>query len=452
MSTETNDIAKYGAAQATRRGLARALITLLEILLCVVGMVLLVYLDTLVGEHAELSMVGDSVSYGLLLLTGLFTGFHCVGMCGPLVIYYTAHAARRSEKSYAAHLSYGAAKTLSYTTIGALFGGLGAIVAFTPVIRGVAGVAAGLFLLLFGLGMLNVFAPLRRFHIRTPGFIMRFVGGTYRKHSNPFIIGLLNGLMIICGPLQAMYIMAAGTGSPIEGATMLFLFGVGTLPAMLGFGALTSALSARIAPKVIKASGFIVMGLGVIMLNRGLTMTGSGYDFNSVAARFSREPPARAPTQYAQAGYQVIHMAVTHKGFEPNQFTLRRGVPVKWMIDGKELDYCNQRIVVPMLGLEFDVKQGKNIIEFTPQQTGVIPWTCWMGMIPGAFIVREEDVPPKAVESTKATNSRPTEEASVDRQPRRRLAEWAKDFGETVAEWIEALKRHWRPDDASPAG
>ena len=29
------------------------------------------------------------------------------------------------------------------------------------------------------------------------------------------------------------------------------------------------------------------MGLGVIMLNRGLTTTGSGYDFNSVATRFS---------------------------------------------------------------------------------------------------------------------------------------------------------------------
>ena len=84
--------------------------------------------------------------------------------------------------------------------------------------RGVAGLVAGVFLLLFGLSTLRIFAPLARFRLRTPGFIMRWLGGALRRYSNPFVIGLLNGLMIICGPLQAMYIMAAGTGDPVEGA------------------------------------------------------------------------------------------------------------------------------------------------------------------------------------------------------------------------------------------
>ena len=111
---------------------------------------------------------------------------------------------------------------------------------------------------------------------------MRWVGKAYKKNSHPFVIGLLNGLMIICGPLQALYIMAAGTGSPIEGAKLLFAFGLGTLPVMLGFGLLTSVLSANVAPKIIKASGVIVVALGVIMFNRGLIMTGSGYDFHTL--------------------------------------------------------------------------------------------------------------------------------------------------------------------------
>lgn len=66
---------------------------------------------------------------------------------------------------------------------------------------------------------------------------------------------------------------------------------------------------------------------------------------------------------------------------------------MKWIIEGKELNYCNHRIIVPSLGLEFDVVKGRQTIEFTPQQTGVIPWSCWMGMIPGSFIVQDnEDV------------------------------------------------------------
>ena len=106
---------------------------------------------------------------------------------------------------------YGIGKTLSYTLIGALFGAFGSVVTFTPFAQGAVGIAAGVFLILFGLHMLEMFPALSHFQIRTPKFVIRFVGKAYRKHSNPFVIGLLNGMMIICGPLQTMYVMTAGT-------------------------------------------------------------------------------------------------------------------------------------------------------------------------------------------------------------------------------------------------
>ncbi len=62
-------------------------------------------------------------------------------MCGGFVLSYTAEDARLGRPSYRSHLLYGAGKTLSYTTIGALFGLVGAFIAFTPMLRGVAGVA-----------------------------------------------------------------------------------------------------------------------------------------------------------------------------------------------------------------------------------------------------------------------------------------------------------------------
>jgi sulfite exporter TauE/SafE len=351
------------------------------------GIFILLNLDALLGGHPDLPMADGSLSYALLFVAGLFTGFHCVGMCGALVVGYTVRAAAGSGSKYVTHLYYGLGKTLSYTVVGGLFGALGAIVTFTPFMRGVAGVAAGVFLLLFGLATLNLFPSLSRFRIKMPGFVMRRLGQAYRQNSNPFVIGLLNGLMIICGPLQAMYIMAAGTGDPLEGAKLLFVFGLGTLPVMLGFGLLTSALSRQFAPKIVKASGVVVIGLGALMLNRGLAMTGSGYDYQSLAARWTGAPlPVAAP----QPDVQVIHMKVGREGFEPKQFTLRKGVPVRWVIEGESLDYCNHRIVVPSLGLEFDVQPGENLIEFTPGQAGIMPWSCWMGMQQGTFLVHED--------------------------------------------------------------
>ena len=335
------------------------------------------------------------MGYGLLFVVGLLTGFHCVGMCGGFVVSYTAKGVKEGKKPHQLHLSYAVGKLISYTVMGATFGLLGSIIAFTPMMRGVAGILAGLFLIIFGLKMLNIFPQLRKFQLRMPKFISKFTNDESKEHSNsPLVIGLLNGLMIACGPLQAIYIMAAGTGSMFEGAKILFLFALGTLPVMLGFGYITSIISKKATHKILKASGVIVMILGIVMLNRGLALTGTGYDFNSLTTNIV--PFASASNRAAEGqglvfkeGYQEIRMEVNRYGWTPDKFVLQKGVPVRWIIDGKEINGCNNAIQVPKLGLKFDIKRGEQIIEFTPTETGTIPWSCWMGMIPGVFVVKD---------------------------------------------------------------
>lgn len=391
------------------RAFGRLLVALLSL---TVIAALLIQGDRL-AERMHLPEFDRSMSYGLLFLIGFVTGFHCVGMCGGFVVGYTASAAAAGKRSLVlSHIFYGIGKTLSYTLIGGLFGLLGSFIAFTPEIRGIAAIAAGIFLIVFGLNMLDWFKSLRRVHIRIPTFLNRFVYGRTQKSKSPFLIGLLNGLMIACGPLQAMYIMAAGTGSFIEGSKLLFVFGLGTLPILFGFGVLTSLISAQATRGLLKASAFLVMALGLIMLNRGLIMSGSGYDFRTLAtlAATRLENLTKKEDSTAPAGdYQVIRMEVNKRGFKPDTFVLKKGVPVKWIIEGKELNYCNHGIIVPSLGLEFDVVKGEQTVEFTPQQAGVIPWSCWMGMIPGSFIVQEDAAGPEQGKSDEQPGRRPPE-------------------------------------------
>ncbi|MGZ4994061.1 MAG: urease accessory protein UreH domain-containing protein, partial [Methylobacter sp.] len=358
------------------------------------GIGFILWLDSWFMNHSDVPKLSRDMSYGLLILIGFLTSFHCVGMCGPLILGYTAKSATNGHKSYGTHVLYGIGKTTSYTFFGALFGALGSVIAFTPYTQGAVGVAAGIFLFLFGLHMLEVFPALNHFQFKMPGFLMRFVGKEYRRHSNPFVIGLLNGLMIICGPLQAMYVMAAGTGSWSHGATILFFFGIGTLPLLLGFGFLTSLLSKNLTPKLLKASGVIVMALGAIMLNRGLAVTGTGVDFNTLVARVSQQLSPEVAKSPSCDIEQTINMDVVKTGFQPNKFTLRKGIPVKWVINAKELNECNKAIVVPQYGLDIKLQPGIQVIEFTPAETGVVPWSCWMGMIPGTFIVVDNEPTP----------------------------------------------------------
>jgi len=375
------------------------------------GVLLIVYLDGRVQRVRGLPSLSQDMSYGLLFAVGLLTGFHCVGMCGAMVLSYTTKMASGGRLSHFAHLLYGAGKTLSYTTIGAGFGWLGSIIAFTPVLRGVIGIAAGIFLVLFGLGMLNLLPALKGFGLRTPRFLLRFIGTQSRKYGHPFIIGLLNGLMIICGPLQAMYIMAAGSGSALRGALMLFFFGLGTLPMMMGLGVFAGMVSKELTPKLIKASAVIVVALGALMFNRGLKMAGTGMDFDSL--RFNalyamttqwnewqqkaelagiELPELPIPDQPAAKGSapaQEIRAVMTGTDLDPDEFTVRLGVPVRWTIEVREIIGDNGRIIIPEWGLDLALHPGEQTVDFTPLQIGIVTWHSRSGATLARFLVED---------------------------------------------------------------
>ncbi len=361
------------------------------------GIMLLFQLDSLFELGLSPTDLNQNLNYGLLFLVGVFTSFHCIGMCGGFVVGYTADAARSGRPVWFNHLAYGLGKTVSYTTFGAIFGLLGSAVTFTLGMRSLAAGLAGGFLIIYGLSMTDTFAGLRRFHIRMPKVLAHFLLVRRKRMSNPLLIGLLNGLMIACGPLQAMYILAAGSGDPWQGAKLLFVFALGTLPVMFAFGYLTSLITVNATKQLLKISGFIIIMLGTIMLNRSMLLAGNGWDFNSLISRASQAIHHRFMTwqhhadvgAHIQQGYQVIYMEVDADGWLPNHFTLRKGIPVKWIIDVKQLTACNRRIIIPSLNMSVDLQPGLQIVELTPTVSGAISWSCHMGMMPGTFIIED---------------------------------------------------------------
>jgi hypothetical protein len=89
-------------------------------------------------------------------------------------------------------------------------------------------------------------------------------------------------------------------------------------------------------------------------------------------------------------GYQEIKMTADSSGFSPRTFVLKKGVPVRWIIDGKELIGCNDNVKVSAYNIYQELTQGeKTTVMFTPTQSGTIPFSCGMGMIRGNFIVKD---------------------------------------------------------------
>jgi sulfite exporter TauE/SafE/copper chaperone CopZ len=224
-----------------------------------------------------MQQIKPQMSVALLLGIGFLTGFHCIGMCGGFVVAYT-DPTKSEARQLLAHLSYAFGKTLSYTVLGAGFGLLGATIAITPQIRGAVALAASVFLLIYGLKMLNVFAFLRRFTLRMPKSVNRAVADELRKPPRSALrTGLLTGLLLGCGPLQAMYVMAAGSGDPFQGGMILLMFGLGTLLPLLGFGVFASLLSHSAMRQMVHVSGILVIAMGVMMAQRGMMMLKGGH-------------------------------------------------------------------------------------------------------------------------------------------------------------------------------
>jgi len=339
----------------------------------------------------------QNIGYWLIFLIGFLVSFHCVGMCGGLVVTYTArHQTQSQEKkiSFTPHLQYNVGRIISYTLIGAILGGFGSFFAINPTFTGVIVLIAGVFMILMGLSLLTNFKWLEKIKLRTPIFIARFLYSQRhtRKPRGPFIIGLLNGFMP-CGPLQAMQLYALASGNILTGAISMGVYGLGTVPLLFGFGSFISLISHDKIKQVMKFSGVIVMILGLFMINRG--MINFGYGFRSFVPQ-----EATSQTEYLITGnieeYQVVNMDLTYNGYSPNVIFIKKDIPVRWIINVKQMSGCTDEIIMPEYNIKKPLEYGENIIEFVPTKIGHIKFSCWMQMVWGKFVVTEQDEEPSA--------------------------------------------------------
>ena len=228
-------------------------------------------------------------------------------------------------------------------------------------------------MLFLGVRMLGIFPWLSRLKVRFPG-----LGGSRMRSAasgrGPFVVGLLNGLMP-CGPLQTMQVYALGTGSFLAGALSMFLFSLGTVPLLLGFGAISAFLSAKFNRRMLTASGVLVIALGLVMFTRGISLFG--------VALPTLTPGAGGTMAVAKivGDYQEVRTTVESGDYHP--FIVQRGIPVRWTISAKaeDLNGCNNPLTVPEYGIRKQLVPGDNLVEFTPDRDGTISYTCWMGMI-----------------------------------------------------------------------
>ncbi|MPW24583.1 heavy metal transport/detoxification protein [Alkalibaculum sp. M08DMB] len=327
-----------------------------------------------------------NASYAVLFVVGILTSIHCVGMCGGIML--SQSLSKESQNKFQAiqpSILYNIGRVLSYTILGGIIGAVGSVFSLSITAQAGVQVFAGIFMIIMGLNMAG-FKLFRKFQIKLPSFACR----TKNKSGSPFIVGILNGFMP-CGPLQTMQLFALATGSATKGALAMFVFSIGTVPLMLTFGALSGLLSKGYTKKILKFSGILIIVLGLIMGNRGLALAGLNINPVTTLSSFSSSIRGNSNITIAtlEEDIQIINMTANNSGYTPNAFYVQKGIPVKWIINGEQINSCNNAIVARELNLEKKISSGENIIEFTPGEKD-INFSCWMGMIRGVIKVVDD--------------------------------------------------------------
>ncbi len=208
----------------------------------------------------------DVTILGAALLMGAVGSLHCVGMCGPLALSMNAHSG--ADRSFAMALSH-LGRVTTYGALGAVAGGTGeALSTLAPlhVVQLVARVVAALSIVFVGLYLAG-FLP-NGGSSRVGGWVTRLFA--YLSPKAAYLRGLLWGL-IPCGLVFGALTLALSGRSAVGGASVMVLFGAGTLPALLLVGLLSSALKLELRGKRLRRGvGLVLMASAAVQLSLAL--------------------------------------------------------------------------------------------------------------------------------------------------------------------------------------
>ncbi len=208
------------------------------------------------------------MSFSLLLIAfslGLAGSFHCLGMCGPLLL--SLNMSWKNRKSLLKQtLVHHFGRISSYLVMGFIVGKAGELIIKVGVQQKLS-IISGVILI-----FVIIFQSSKKDNIwskKLKTFWGRYFGQIGLK--NNYLLGVVNGLLP-CGLVFTALATAASTSSSIHSAIFMVIFGLGTLPLLLliSFGSLKMNILRNSKTKFILPTATILTACLLIL--RGLNL------------------------------------------------------------------------------------------------------------------------------------------------------------------------------------
>ncbi len=339
----------------------------------------------------RLGIANPNANYGTAFLVGVVASVtSCMAIVGSVVIIYSERyeTAKKDffSRTIKPNLFFHFGRLSGFFFLGGLLGLIGGEMNLGGNFIAIYMFIITIIMALLGLNMLGIFSEINHLRFVMPKFFGKLWDKLTQTKSDWALVflGILS-FFLPCGFTQSMQIIALASGSFLRGALTMFFFALGTMPALMMLGVTSSWTSNKNKLIFQKVAGILILMFTIYSFNSAMALFGMKNNIFEQQQNNGKENLGRE----ANGKEQVIEMRITEKGFEPNEFKIKKGIPVRWIIMGDDIIGCTSKIIVPELNITKTLNYGTNTVFFVPNKVGDIPFSCWMGMVRGKFSVED---------------------------------------------------------------
>ncbi len=218
----------------------------------------------------------SNINFSTAFVLGLVASISsCAAVVGGLVLSMSATFAKEGDK-IKPQLFFHFGRMISFFVFGGVIGVIGSAFTLSSTASSVLSLIIGLVMLVLGINLLGVFDFTKKLQPSMPKFISNHVLGVSRWNHKitPFLVGVVT-FFLPCGFTQSMQIYTLSTGTFLEGGLTMFVFALGTLPALalISFSSLGATTNSK-SGVFFKSAGIIVIVFAIFNLLNSLVVMG----------------------------------------------------------------------------------------------------------------------------------------------------------------------------------
>ena len=306
-----------------------------------------------------------ALGVGAIFLIGLTaSASSCLAMVGGLLLSVSAswdkaHPKATRWEKFEPQIYFNIGRIVGYFVLGGLTGLLGRELVLTVQGTGIAKILISLLMIWLGLSLLDLL-PKKYCSMPLPAFVVKRMRRMHDSESifMPFLLGGAT-YFAPCGFTQSMQLLALSTGSFNSGALIMTVFALGTLPALLGIGALSALAHGKAGRIFIAVAGAASLLLGLGGFRAGLGLTGI-----TLPTVFQRMQITQDPNVVIDSNnQQIISVTVNQNGYNFDSFVVSPNMTT-WIYATvpEALSGCLSSMTIPSFNVSMPLKKGENWI------------------------------------------------------------------------------------------